>query len=174
MKTISLLLTLAGRANTKKFKLMGLNQKAGDLDQFSGQLLKNAEFRVDNRLTFGTNQMGMGIGLTAVIAVTFRGQADFQNLPKLFEQIDGFIDRRQTGGGIVRPHLFEDILDAGVIGIGEEGFEHRKPLGRHPKIMGTQLLMIFSRRINGSSMVILVSRQRLTALNHAAALKTVN
>lgn len=109
------LLRLAGGTEAEKFHLVGGDLIAGGLGHFGRQLIEQADFRVDDVVAAGTDQVRVGVGLVAIIAVAAVGQADFQDFTKLLQQVDGLVDRGQAEGGKEGPNLAINLLNARML-----------------------------------------------------------
>lgn len=94
---------------------MGGDLIAGGLGHFGRQLVEQADFRVDDVVAAGTDQVRMGVGFVAIIAVAAVGQADFQDFTELLQQIDGLVNRGQAEGGKEGSDLAINLLNARML-----------------------------------------------------------
>ena len=127
-KKMALLLFLALRTDAEKVELMVNNPVARGFGNLSRELVNQAKFRIDDGFAGGADQVRMGIGFVAVVAITAGSTADLQDLADLCEQMHGFVDCRQAGGGEVAFDLLVNLLDAGMGLAVQEDFEDGHPL----------------------------------------------
>jgi len=111
-KKIRWLFFLAGRTNAEEFDLMGGDLVPRCLGHLGRKLVKQADVRIDDAVTSGTDQVRVRVGLVAVVAVASIGEADLQDFPYFLEQGDGFVDRGEAGGRKRDFYLVVNIFNA--------------------------------------------------------------
>ena len=107
---------------------MGGDAEPGGCFHFGSEFGEQGQFRVDDHFTCSADQVGMWIGSAAVVAVAAITGTYFQNLPDIFEQMDGFVNRGQTGRREVDSNLRVNLLDTGMVRAAEEDFKDSDPL----------------------------------------------
>ena len=90
---------------------------------FSGHSIELADFGIGDLVTLGTNQMRMRIGLVAIVPVASISETNLEDFADLFEQVNCFINRRQTGRGEVHFDFFIDLLNTRVVLALKKGLE---------------------------------------------------
>ena len=108
---------------------MGSDLEAGGVRHFGLELTEQADFGIDDAVAFGADQMRMGIGFSAVVAVAAVGEGDFQNFTDFFEQIDGLVDRGEACGRKINFDLVVNLFNARMLVGIEESLQDGNPLG---------------------------------------------
>lgn len=123
---------LAGGADAKQLNLVGGDLVAGGFGDFGGQLVEQADVRIDDTIALGADQVRMGVGFVAVVTVAAVGKANFQDFADFFEQVDGFVNRGQTGRREMGFDLIVDLLHTWMLVGIEKSLEDGNPLRRYP------------------------------------------
>jgi hypothetical protein len=89
------------------------------------------QVRVDNFFTLDADNVWMGVGLVAVIAVAPIREPQLQNFAYRFYDNNIFVNSGEAGGRKVVFYLRMDIFNAGMAFTFGENFNDCQPLGRY-------------------------------------------
>jgi hypothetical protein len=123
------------RTNPKEVEAMAGNPKPCLGNQFLGHIHQTLEIWVNDLFAPGTDEMGMGEGPVAVIAIAPLRKPNFQHLVQLFEKGHGFVNRGQACRRKTPLNLFVDVLNSWVPVTGGEDLEHSHTLRRDSRIV---------------------------------------
>lgn len=130
---------LAGGTDPEEFKLVGEDAITGALLDLGRHPGDRTDLRVENGLAPGADQVGMGVGLSAVVTVAAVGEAELQDLADFLQQVHRFVDCRQAGCGKVDLHLGMNLLNARMLFATEKGLEDGNPLRCNPEFTLAEL-----------------------------------
>jgi hypothetical protein len=130
-KNISPVLYHTRAADPEKVQSVIQNLEIGLQCDLFFHFIQAVQVRVDNFFTFDTDNVWMGVGLVAVIAVAPIREPQLQNLADRFKDNDVFVNSGEAGGRKVVFYLRMDIFDAGMAFTFGENFNDRQPLGRY-------------------------------------------
>jgi hypothetical protein len=85
------------------------------LFKFVRDLIYEADIGIHDLFASGTDQVGMRIGLVAIVAIATISETYFENFTDLFQQVNRFVDRGQTGGGEISLDLCVNLLNARMV-----------------------------------------------------------
>ena len=95
---------------------------------FVGKPVEQADGRIDDAAASGADQVGVGIGLVAVVTVTAIREAYLEDFTDFLEQVDGLVDRGEAGGRKIDFYLIINVFNARVdVGV-EKGLKDGDPL----------------------------------------------
>jgi hypothetical protein len=130
-KNISPFLCPTRAADPEKVQPVIQNLEIGLQCDLFFHFIQAIQVRVDNFFTLDADNVWVGVGLVAVIAVAPVREAQLQNFAYRFYDNNIFVNSGEAGGRKVVFYLRMDVFNTGVALTFGENFNDRQPLGRY-------------------------------------------